>query len=214
MVQEKFGFPPTYKLIIKSMMPPGNLRVLDLGCGPGTAGEILNQDLKHHFTGVDIYQPYVERCRASSYYNEVKKKDLKKLKIKKGSFDVILLLQVIEHLNKKEAVKLLKDCIKAAEKAVIVAVPNGICHQESYDGNIHHEHKSTWDVQDLRRMGFKVFGQGLKIIYGSASYGGGKKANLWQKIVVPLTAILLPLIMFTPKIAVQLIGVKYLDKKR
>lgn len=211
--EEKYGFPPTYKLILKNIMPSGRLSVLDLGCGTGAAAEVLNSNKLHEFTGIDIYKPYLEFCKSKGYYQKIEKKDLTKLKLKKKSFDVILLLQVIEHLSKKEGIRLLKECFNAAEKAVIIAVPNGFCHQEEYDCNPHHEHKSTWNVSDLNKMGFKVFGQGLKVIYGSSSYGAGREASWWQKIVVPLSVFLLPLIIIFPQIAVQLIGVRYLQKR-
>lgn len=209
MSEESFGFPPTYKLIIKHFMPAGTLRVLDLGCGTGVAGEMLNRDKKHQFVGVDIYKPYVDLCKKGGFYSKVERKDLTKIKLKKGSFDVILLLQVIEHLKKKEGTALLEECIRAVTKAVIVAVPNGSCHQEEYDSNTHQEHKSSWNSRDLNKMGFRVFGQGLKVIYGSKSYGGGRPASFWQKIVVPLSTFLLPLILFFPQASVQLIAVKY-----
>lgn len=206
--EEKYGFPPTYKLILKRLMPAGRLKVLDLGCGTGIAGEILNKEKKHEFTGIDIYEPYLKICKRNGFYKAIEKKDLTKLDIKKGRFDVILLFQVIEHLTKKDAMNLLRNCYNAASKAVIVTVPNGECHQEGYDGNTHHQHKSAWSVDDLRKKNFKVIGQGLKIIYGDQSYGEGREAAFWQKIAVPLSTLLLPLLLFIPQLGVQLIAIK------
>ena len=123
---------------------------------------------------------------------------------------MVILFQVIEHLNKKDAKKLIRKAVSIATKAVFISVPNGYCYQEVYDGNIYNKHKSTWSVADFKKMGFKVYGQGLKIIYGSRSYEGRIGASWWQKIVIPLSIILLPLVLIFPEIAVQLIGVKYL----
>lgn len=211
--EENYGFPPTYRFILKKIMPSGRLKVLDLGCGKGVAAEILNPKRKHQFTGIDIYKPYLKICQKKGYYKSLKKINIEKIILPKNSFDVVLLLQVIEHLDKKTAKKILTRASKAAKNCVIVSVPNGYCLQEEYDCNIHNKHLSFWTVSDLRNLGFTVYGQGLKIIYGSDSYGAGKNAVWWQKIVVPLTVILLPIIMIYPQIGAQLIGVKYSDQR-
>lgn len=210
--EEHFGFPPTYKLLIKSMMPKGGLEVLDLGCGAGAAGEVLNSKKQHQFTGVDLYEPYLKICRDKGYYKKAIKGDIAKLSYKDRSFDVVFLFQVIEHLDKKAAEKIIGRAVKIARKAVIVSVPNGVCHQEEYDGNIHHRHLSVWTPADLKKLGFRVYGQGFKILFGSKSYGAGLKASWWQKIIIPLSAALMPLLVFMPQLGVQLVAVKYINK--
>lgn len=208
-----YGFPPTYKLLIRKLIPVGKLKVLDLGCGMGEAGEFLNPKKTYQFTGIDIYRPYLAICKKKGNYKRVIRADIIKFKLKKRSFDVVLLLQVIEHLDKKIAKDLIRMAIKAARKCVIVSVPNGYCSQEKYDGSIYHKHISTWNISDLKQMGFKVYGQGLKAIYGLRSYGGGKSANWWQKIIVSISMLLLPFITIYPQIAAQLIGVKYSNEE-
>lgn len=203
-------FPPTYEFIIKQFLPKGCLKVLDLGCGVGAAAEVLNKSKTHQFFGVDIYEPYLKFCRRRGFYKKVIKADLRKINFDKKSFDVVILFQVIEHLHKKDAKKLIRKAVSFATKAVLISAPNGHCDQKVYDGNIYNKHKSTWQAADFLKMGFKVYGQGLKIIYGSRSYEGRVEANWWQKIIVPLSIILFPLVLIFPQIAVQLIGVKYL----
>lgn len=205
--------PPIYQLIIEYLLPQDTVSVLDLGCGTGVAGEVFNKEKRYQFFGVDLYGPYLKICKQRGFYKKVIKADLRKINFKEKSFDVVILFQVIEHLNGKDSKELIKRAIKIAKKAVLISVPNGDCRQEAYDGNIYHKHKSSWTPFDLKNLGFKVYGQGLKILYGSESYVGGKQANLLQKIVVPLATILLPLIIIFPKIAVQLIAVKYTDKE-
>lgn len=207
------GFPLTYKLILKSIIPAGSLTILDLGCGFGAAGNLLNSKKNHQFTGVDIYKPYLDVCKKEGNYKKLIQADIAKLEMKEKSFDVVLLLQVVEHLDKGVGIKLLKKAIKIAKKCIIISVPNGKCDQEGYNSNSHNKHISTWNVSALRKMGFKVYGQGLRIIYGSNSYGAGQSANWWQKVVVPLAVLLLPAIMIYPQIGAQLIGIKYLNEE-
>lgn len=211
--EENYDFPPTYKLILKNIMPSGKLKVLDLGCGTGVAGEILNHKKICEFMGIDIYEPYLKICRKKGYYKKLVKADITKIDISEKSFDVILLLQVIEHLHKKQVMSLLEKCFKAAKRAVIISVPNGLCLQEQYDDNRYHRHRSTWSVREIKQMGFQVFGQGLKIIYGEQSYGGERYLSWWQKVATLLSTVLLPFMMIFPQISAQLIGIKYLNKK-
>lgn len=211
--EEKYGFPPTYKLILRALMPSGRLKVLDLGCGTGVAGELLNPKKNHEFTGIDIYEPYLKVCRKRGYYKKLIKTDITKIEIKEKTFDVVLLLQVIEHLEKRSAEEFINKAVKAAKQCVIVSVPNGHCYQKEYDGSVYHKHISAWVASDLQKLGFKVYGQGLKLIYGSKSYGGGQNAKWWQKVAIFLVPIIFLIIMIYPQIAAQLIGVKYLDEK-
>lgn len=203
-------FPPTYEFIVKQFLPRESLKVLDLGCGVGAAAEVLNKNKIHQFVGVDIYEPYLKICERRGFYKKVIKADLRNIIFDKKSFDVVILFQVIEHFNKKDAKKLIRKAVSLATKVVLISVPNGHCDQEVYDGNIYNKHKSIWTTADFQKMGFKVFGQGLKIIYGSRSYEGRLEASWWQKIIVPLSIILFPLVLIFPEVAVQLIGVKYL----
>jgi predicted TPR repeat methyltransferase len=204
--EENFGLPPTYKIILRRLLPKGQKKVLDLGCGAGVAAETLNQDKKSYFIGIDGYEPYLEICRKRGFYNELRKQDLRKISLESKSVDTVLLLQVVEHLKKTEATQLIKESIKAAKQAVIISVPNGECFQDDYDDNKFHKHLSSWSSNDLKDMGFKVYGQGLKVLYGDKSYGGGVPPNWWQRVVIPLSIFLSPLVYFCPNLAVQLVA--------
>lgn len=207
---KRVNLPPTYQLLLRSVFPRGKWKVLDLGCGSGIAGELFNGNHKHEFTGVDIFDPYLKKCKQKGFYNKTCKEDLTKIKLKPKSYDVVLLLQVLEHLDKKDSRTLLKKTFKATRRAVIVSVPNGDCIQEEYDQNSFHIHKSTWDPKDLEKLGFKVYGQAFKPIFGSKSYGAGEKAMFWQKIAVPLSTLIFPIIYFFPEMGAQLVAVKYI----
>lgn len=207
---KKVNLPPLYQLILKGLFPTDSKTVLDLGCGKGIAGELLNSNHSYDFIGVDIFSPYVRICQKSGYYKKVIRKDLTKVNLKRNSYDAILLLQVLEHLTKEEALELLDNVVKASRKCVIVSLPNGDCSQEEYEENKHHEHKSKWNPKDLQKLGFEVHGQSFKPIFGNKSYGSGRRASLWQKVVVPLSSILLfPFIYFLPSWGAQLIAAKY-----
>ncbi|MDO8657107.1 MAG: class I SAM-dependent methyltransferase [Candidatus Levybacteria bacterium] len=207
---KKVNLPPIYQLILTGLFPKKErLKVLDLGCGLGTAGELFNNKKNHNFTGIDFFQPYLNICKRNGYYRSVIKADLTKIKLLSRSYDVVLLLQVLEHLTDKEARLLLKQVTAAARECIIISLPNGHCDQGQYDQNRSHIHKSTWFHEQLEALGFKVYGQSFKPVFGNKSFGAGEKAKLWQHVAVFLSVFIAPLIYIKPEWGAQLIGIKY-----
>lgn len=237
---KKVNLPPIYQFLLKRIFPKkSKLKVLDLGCGLGIAGELLNSRKEHHFTGVDFIQEYLNICKKTGYYNQTIRVNLANIKLVEKSYDVVLLLQVLEHLTGSQARLLLRKAEKATRKCIIVTLPNGESSQERFDDNASPSakgfrlrghldskssgalwfnnklqvHKSTWVSKDLKALGFKVYGQSFKPIFGNRSYGAGEKAKLWQNIAVFLSVLITPLIYFKPEWGAQLIGVKYVKQK-
>lgn len=207
---KKVNLPPIYQLILRSLFPKKDkLRVLDLGCGLGIAGELLNPKKTHHFTGIDFFQPYLDICKSNGYYNQTIKADLVKMRLTKKSYDVVLLLQILEHLTYTQAKSLIERVEKVTKDCIIVSLPNGDCRQEEYDYNKLHIHRSTWTPVTLKALGFKVYGQSFKPIFGNYSHGASVKAKFWQQIAVFLSIFIAPLILIKPEWGAQLIGIKY-----
>lgn len=200
--------PQTYKLIIEYLLPSGKLSILDLGCGNGVAGEVFKNDKFRSFVGVDNFRKYIDICKESGNYICLSASDIRNFKIQKNKYDIILLLQVIEHLTKKEAINIINRCKRAAVKKVIISTPNGECEQEVYDDNPLQAHKSVWEPSDLKRLNLVVYGQGFKYIYRKKSYAvKNSDIKIWQRILNPLTLLLFPIVLFFPKISAQLIAV-------
>lgn len=205
--------PITYQWLIQRLLPKNlkqKLRVLDLGCGTGIFGRCFNTTHKYYLTGVDIFAPYVRQCRQLDCYDKVIKADITSLSLNKQKYDVIVLFQALEHLPKSQAISLLKKVTKAARTAVLVTVPHGECNQDAYHGNSHQRHRSIWTPGDLVNLGFSVYGQGLRVIYGNESYGTGRRVSWWQFLAVPASLILIPLVLIKSSLAAQLIAVKYI----
>lgn len=202
--------PPTYELLVRLLLPKEKgLRFLDLGCGYGMAGEIFNKNHKYSFTGVDVFDPYLKKVSESGYYDKVQHMDLKNYKVPRDKYDVTLLFQVLEHLSKRDGIVLLKSALKSSRKAVLVSIPNGECKQAEYDENPYQKHSSSWSVEDFRKLGFSIYGQGLKFVYRGKSYARKKNVAFWQKISFVFSLFLTPVIFFLPNLGAQLICVKY-----
>ena len=70
------------------------------------------------------------------------------------NYDLILILGVIEHLEKGVGLNLLKK-YKDKTKAIVLVTPNGFHPQGPEWNNPLEEHKSGWTVKDLEGLDFK-----------------------------------------------------------
>ena len=83
------------------------------------------------------------------------------------SFDIVLILDVLEHLKRKESLKLLRDAEKIAKKAVIIETPLGFIPQNidiwKMGGDKYQTHRSSWDIRDFEVRGYKSFLRSYKM---------------------------------------------------
>lgn len=138
--------------------------VLDLGCGP-------NSILKYcknlsYSVGVEAFEPYVNISKCAGIHKEYISSDIMDVNFSDNSFDAVIMIDVVEHLTKDDAIKLIGRAHKWAKKKIVVMTPNGFQEQLEYDGNENQIHKCGFSPDELRRMGFKVSGVGgVKLPY-------------------------------------------------
>lgn len=188
----------------------GNARtVLDIGCGDGSLMMKINHDNKYHVTGVDLYKPYLKKAKATGVYRQIISSDIRKIKFKAKSFDVVIASQVIEHLNKKDALNLIKKMEKITKKRLILATPNGFVEYDPFeggDGNSLQEHKSGWETEEMEKMGYRVYGQGVGFIYkpNGLLYRYRKFKDFW----VLISYLLSPISYIAPEASASIVAVK------
>jgi SAM-dependent methyltransferase len=111
----------TKTLVDEYLRPPVGVRILDIGCGPGT---ILSYLPESEYLGFDLSSRYIERARrrypqAQFVCERVSQFSLKE----RGSFDVVLALGVVHHLDDTEARQLFQvayDALRPGAKLVTV----------------------------------------------------------------------------------------------
>jgi len=105
---------------------PRNAAIADLGCGDGMLLRVFQEMGFTNLHGVEGSPEMVTKCRV--YFPAVEQGDLREyLRSKVGTFDVVVLFDVIEHFTRAEAVDLL-DEINAALKPgglLVMQLPNG-----------------------------------------------------------------------------------------
>ena len=108
---------------------------LDIGCGSGTYAKLF-PDIT--WTGVEIWEPYVEKYGLKDIYRDLIIADARKFSTS-AKYDVAIAGDVLEHMTVNEASALVKKLKKCA-KYVIISIPLGHYPQEEYNGNPYEKH--------------------------------------------------------------------------
>lgn len=158
--------------------------ILDVGCGQGLPMQMINRRMKvKRSVGIDIYEPYLEELRRKRIHSEYIKMDIKNLKFKDKSFDVVIGLQVLEHLHKKDSWKVLKKMEKIAKKQIIVAMPIGKTYHPAVDGNKHQLHLCGFYPAEFTKKGYKVIRMGRKSLLGEEGLVHKYNNDLLRKVL-------------------------------
>lgn len=185
--------------------------VLDVGCGHSSVIGSIKRNFKTE--GVDIHKQTIELSRKRKNHDSYKLGDITKLGklYRKKSFDACIAIDVVEHFNRKDALKLIKDMEGIARKKVIILTPNGFYEQHDFDGNPHQVHKSGWKEKQLHRVGYKVWGlRGLRYLRNDHA---GIKYKPW--IFWGACSFLSEILLFPfPSLSFDLYAEKNLEKKK
>ena len=146
-----------YKIMMEQI--PKDSTVLDLGCGCGypfydTCFPLL--------VGIDIFRKKFDMIE----YTVILYSDIRNIgwMIYEKQFDVVTVIDVIEHLSKEEGYKLIKDMEAIARNKVMIFTPtiwseNNVAVEDkncwAY-GNKHNYHKSLWKEEDFTKRGYEI----------------------------------------------------------
>ena len=85
-------------------------------------------------------------------YNQVHFGDILEIYEKLPKYDLILMIDIIEHINKKKAFLLLKYLLQQGAD-IIIATPIEFFEQDLYQSDFEH-HVSHWSRKDFKELGF------------------------------------------------------------
>lgn len=123
-------------------------RMLDIGCGEGTYAKLFPEA---HWTGVEIWRPYVEEYKLHDLYQELHLFDAREWEPRHQRWDVAIAGDVLEHMTEQEAFLLLQKLRQCADW-VIISIPFNMPQGEWY-GNPHERHiKDDWDHDSVKRV--------------------------------------------------------------
>jgi hypothetical protein len=136
--------------------------VLDVGVGTGTYGFLLRElldldgacvnwaDRRVRIEGVEIFEPYRNSVWDLAY-DRVHLGDARALLPTLGSYDLILMNDVLEHLVRSEARALVRQALGHA-KAIIATTPNRWWPQGALGGNDAETHRALLDASDFPNL--------------------------------------------------------------
>jgi hypothetical protein len=113
-----------------------DIKILDIGAGSGTYFNLLSAQGYSNMDCVEAFENYVDTYELRKKYQKVFVGDVTKLEIDFSQYDLIILGDVLEHINLEDAQVLLK---KLENKNVIVGVPFEAPQGESF-GNTYEIH--------------------------------------------------------------------------
>jgi SAM-dependent methyltransferase len=102
-------------------VPAGTREVLEVGCGRGVTGRLLQERLGCRVTGVEL-NPVVAR-EASRHLHRVLQGDIQTLEIE-GRYDLVLALELVEHLVETESFLAWARQLLAPGGRAIFSIPN------------------------------------------------------------------------------------------
>lgn len=188
--------------------------ILDVGCDQGLPIEMIKIRMTpRRIVGVDLFEPYIKESKAKKIHDEYVISDVRKLPFKDKTFDVVISLQVLEHLTKKEAWKVLEKMEKIATKQVIVATSVGEMYHPAVNNNPLQMHHSDFQAEDFERKGYKVLTFGRKSLIGEDGLVHKTNNDFLRKLIYMLNIMLTPFFYAIPSLNdYHLYAVKKINK--
>jgi SAM-dependent methyltransferase len=186
--------------------------ILDVGVRYAFAAKMIKHlGSKKRLLGVDIWLPNLLREDVRMAYDDLVLCDARHLPFRTNSVNVVLMFEIIEHMVKQDAFKCIQYAELVAKDEVIISTPVGYFKQEEMYGNPYESHKSAFVPSELRELGYKVRGIGLRAV--SRTKGGIPITSSTMRMISLLISLLFwPLPYFRPEVAERMIGMKSLKR--
>ena len=172
--ERKSSMPTTTETVVATICDPDSKRgqiiktvqkqmefcksVLELGAGHFEMIGALKCDTR---VGVEIHKPYIESRICDRYVIPIHADALDAAKMFPAkSFDGVIMIDFIEHLEKSDAISLLEMIESIARQTVLVHCPVGNHPQEGdafgLGGEEYQKHRSQWDPKEFEDRGYAV----------------------------------------------------------
>ena len=110
-----------------------------------------------------------------------------------SDFDLVIALDLIEHLSKDNGYLLLYQLDRLASKSSLVFTPNGFIWQPPSLNNPFNAHISAWKPKELRKLGWKKQYGNVGLVFFIGTYGllkfNSRLVNIINVLVLPIVRI-------------------------
>ncbi|MGQ9507619.1 MAG: class I SAM-dependent methyltransferase [Candidatus Bathycorpusculaceae bacterium] len=134
-----------------------SLTILDVGCGFGEWGFLIRTRKSGwaFLIGIDVFHPYLEKVCRLKIYDELVQVKAPILPFKTESVDISLACEILEHMPKKEGLKLIEELERITKQEIIISTPLNWPQDKIWD-NPYEKHVAEWSVKDLTKRGYEV----------------------------------------------------------
>lgn len=137
--------------------------VLDVGAGFGKYGVLCREyldlwDGKQQYRfgsridAVEVFSKYITPLHQFVYNNIYTENILALVNKLDFGYDLVLLIDVLEHLKKEDGVMLVRKLL-SKNNGLLISTPKNPSPQKDAFGNIYETHRSNWLKQDLLNIG-------------------------------------------------------------
>ncbi|KON27191.1 hypothetical protein AC481_05530 [miscellaneous Crenarchaeota group archaeon SMTZ-80] len=142
--------------------------VLDVGVGFGKYGflsreylELLDgrqkyNDWKRQIDGIEVFKDYLTPVHDFIYNHIYIGNALEIIPTIKTKYALVLLIDILEHLDYREGIKLLNNCQEVGS-SILVSTPKNIGFQNASFGNPFETHKFQWRKKHFNQFEKRVF---------------------------------------------------------
>ena len=134
--------------------------ILDVGFGAGTYGKLLKELGYTWVDGIDIYPDKIEELELDKVYDHIFIEDIRFFY--HNIYDLIILGDVLEHLNLDDSIDMLSRMKEGATKHIVVSIPFSF-PQGEIDNNPHEKHLQPNITKEYMKEKFPD----LELIYSS-----------------------------------------------
>ncbi|NED75385.1 class I SAM-dependent methyltransferase [Streptomyces sp. SID9944] len=130
--------------------------VCDVGPGEGTYAKLFRPAYPGiWWTAIEIHKPYIRKyglkntAKRTDMYDEVHNLDAREAPDHLFHRDLLIFGDVLEHVERDDAVTLLQRAEVAGAWNILVSLPIVDSPQGEVDGNPHEAHVHQWDADDM-----------------------------------------------------------------
>lgn len=139
-------------------------RLLDVGSGFGKFGVLCREylelcdgrdDYKNWIRTIDtieIFSDYITPIHKFVYDNIYIGDAFEIIQTLEMKYDLILLIDILEHIEKEKGILLVNNCLKKSN-SILISIPKRPSEQYEVFGNKFESHVSKWTKKELERMG-------------------------------------------------------------
>jgi 2-polyprenyl-3-methyl-5-hydroxy-6-metoxy-1,4-benzoquinol methylase len=140
-------------IMVSWMMTQNPKSVLDIGVGAGTYARPWQHltTTRPFMIGIEAWEPYVAQFDLRSKYDHLMIKDVRDLPYAAWPrTDIVILGDVLEHMDRVDAIKVWTKAYAAARKAVYLSIPIVHCPQGPEHGNPFEAHViENWNAEQV-----------------------------------------------------------------